>query len=142
MGFEILPSEENDIDVENPKYDIFALTSTQKWIPSRFCAEEDPIEIEDHPDIDVASGEAPVDNIADTLHIDPTTVIYNRHPTKLDTIQRIYAMVSMKHLGIDIPGKQDTVHIPLAQAMIWKLSLSTEVTATDFVPFKATLSAT
>ncbi len=45
MGFEILPIEDNDIDVENPKYDIFELTSSQKWIPSRFCAEEDPVEI-------------------------------------------------------------------------------------------------
>ncbi len=78
--------------MENPKYDIFGLTSSQKWIPSRFCAEEDSVEIEDHPGGDVASGETPVENIADTLCIDPTPVICSRHPTKLETIQRRYAM--------------------------------------------------
>ena len=36
MGFEILPVEEGDIDEMHPKYDIFELTSPQKWVPARF----------------------------------------------------------------------------------------------------------
>ena len=36
MGFEILPIEDGDIDEVDRKYDIFELTSTQKWIPARF----------------------------------------------------------------------------------------------------------
>ena len=47
MGFEILTIEDGDIDKVDPKYDIFELTSTQKWIPARFRTnaaqmEEDP----------------------------------------------------------------------------------------------------
>ena len=36
MGFEILPVEEGDIDEMHPKYDVFELTSAQRWIPARF----------------------------------------------------------------------------------------------------------
>ena len=36
MGFEILPVEEGDIDEMHPKYDVFELTSAQKWVPARF----------------------------------------------------------------------------------------------------------
>ena len=32
MGFEILPVEEGDIDEMHPKYDVFELTSAQRWI--------------------------------------------------------------------------------------------------------------
>ncbi len=39
MDFEFPPIEDNDIDVENSKYDIFELVSSQKWMPSRFCAD-------------------------------------------------------------------------------------------------------
>ena len=46
-GFEILPIEDGDIDEVDPNYNIFELTSTQKWIPARFRTnaaqiEEDP----------------------------------------------------------------------------------------------------
>ena len=34
MGFEILPVEEGDIDEMHPKYDVFELTSAQKWVPA------------------------------------------------------------------------------------------------------------
>ena len=36
MGFEMLPIEESDLDVIDPKYDVFELTSTNKWRPSKF----------------------------------------------------------------------------------------------------------
>ena len=36
MGFEILSVEDGDIDEMHPKYDVFELTSAQKWVPARF----------------------------------------------------------------------------------------------------------
>ena len=36
MGLEILPIEDGDIDEVDPKYDIFELTDSKKWIPARF----------------------------------------------------------------------------------------------------------
>ena len=36
MGFEVLPIEEDDIDELDPKYDIFEVTSSAKWVPRRF----------------------------------------------------------------------------------------------------------
>ncbi len=64
----------------------------------------------------MVSGEAPANNIADNSNMDPTPAICNSHPTKLETIQRRYAVVSMKDKGSDIPGKQDAVPIPLETA--------------------------
>ena len=35
MGFEMLPIEPGDLDKVNPIYDIFEITSPDKWTPSR-----------------------------------------------------------------------------------------------------------
>ena len=45
MGFEILPIENGDIDEVDPKYDIFELTNSQKWIPARFRTNNAKIEV-------------------------------------------------------------------------------------------------
>ena len=47
MGFEILPVEEGDIDEMRPKYDVFELTSAQKWVPARFCTSP-AVHVEDY----------------------------------------------------------------------------------------------
>ena len=36
MGFEILPIEDGEIDILDPIYDIFEITSSNNWVPARF----------------------------------------------------------------------------------------------------------
>ncbi len=84
--FHILPIEDSDIDGENLECDIFESTSSQKWILSRFCAQKDSVEINDHLEIDMASAASCfVDNIPETLYSNPTPITCNQHPTKEDT---------------------------------------------------------
>ena len=67
MGFEILPIEDGDIDEVDPKYDIFELTSSQKWIPARFRA--NTATVEEEPIVDNPM-EDPIDNLLDDLAYD------------------------------------------------------------------------
>ncbi len=70
------------IDKAYSKYDIFELTSSQKWIPSRFCESENAATT----DIDLTSGEDSTKNTPYALCNDLIPETCNQHLTKVETV--------------------------------------------------------